>query len=87
VVLKQAVIKEAIASRFLNSDIRTNGNRQFFLASSSSTILGSFVPNAPKADITIIFPTVQTIETLFGASGSTNNTLWLECEGLELWAN
>lgn len=85
VVLKQAVIKEAVQYRFVNNDIRVNGNRQFTMASSGATVLASFVPNAPKADITIIFPTPQIMETLFGAL-SANNTLWLECEGLEFWA-
>lgn len=85
VVLKNAVIKEAMSGKWLNNDIRTNGNRQFFLAGSSSTILGPFVPNSPAADITIVFPTPQTMETLFGAL-SANATLWLECTGVEFWA-
>jgi hypothetical protein len=85
IVLKQAVIKEAVQYKFLNNDVRVNGNRQFISTTTPSYVIQAFVPNAPKADITLIFQTPQTMETLFGAL-SSNNTLWLECEGLEFWA-
>ena len=92
IVLKNAVIKsdatETPGFKYLNNRVRVNNNRQFFIAGgSSSQPIGSFTPNAAPQDIEIIFPTAQSIATLFGSgiSGQTN-CLWLECTGVAMYA-
>lgn len=92
IVLKNAVIKsdstEGPSFRYLNNRVRVNNNRQFFIAGGNSNQpIGSFTPNAAPQDIEIIFPTAQSIATLFGSgiSGQTN-CLWLECTGVAMYA-
>ena len=84
IVLKNAVVREAIEAKWLNNDVRTNANRQW-TGASLSLVISPFVPNAPAADIEIILPTAQTMETLFGALNAAN-TLWIECTGVQFWA-
>ena len=87
IVLKNAQIKEAVDYRWLNSDIRTRKTRRFYQANTAETDLGAFIPNAPVADITIVFPTPQTIETVFGGIDPNNpHCLHLELERIEMWA-
>ena len=86
IVLKGAIIKENANSRYLNNAVRTNGNRQFVLASNLSTVVGSFTTNGAAVDITILLPTPTTITQLFGGSPTIFNTLNLSCTGVELWA-
>jgi hypothetical protein len=86
IVLKGAIIRENANSRWLNNAVRTNGNRQFVLASNLNTVVGSFTTNAAAVDITILLPTPTTISQLFGGSPTIFNTLNLSCTGVELWA-
>jgi hypothetical protein len=86
IVLKNAVIRENVAFRYLNSAVRTNSTRQFVLASNQNTVVGSFSVNAAATDITIVLPSAVNITTLFGAGGQVFNTLNLTCEGVELYA-
>lgn len=86
IVLKKAIVKNSSSGVYLNDKAITNTFNQFIRsAGPSDIIIGSFNVNSTPTDINIDFGVPQTITTLFGNTGGTSNTMYIELEGIELW--